>query len=152
MTVGKLIAIGVSALMLTACAARHHAQSSKHPERAYKLISSRVDSVLDEVDASAAQRDKVHDIKDQVYGDFKTLRKSVKKANLAAFEELKKDDPDAKKLHALVDDRMDEMRDAMHEAADSLIELHGVLSPKQRQELTDMLEERVDAFREPTQG
>ena len=55
----------------------------------------------------------------------------------------RRDEPDAKKLHALVDERVDEMRALAHQAVDSAIELHGVLTPEQRAEIAKRVEERM---------
>ena len=121
----------------------HHAYSQKHPERAYRYVSYRVDSVLDKIDANDKQRDEVHAVKDSVYDDVKTFRKNTKNAGREALAEFKKSSPDRDKLHALVDQRMDEMRIKMHKLVDGLLDVHHTLTPEQRAELMAMIEDRV---------
>src|SRR5262245_5788779 len=99
---------GVLALAIAGCGGHQYAE--KHPERAYRYVSYRVDSVLDDLEATEQQRAEVHGVKDRVYDDIKAFGEHTKKSGRSAFAELKKDSPDKKKLHAMVDERMDEMR------------------------------------------
>jgi hypothetical protein len=138
-----LVVFGLLGVMTLGACGGHHAYSAKHPERAYKYVSYRVESVLDDLDATEAQRGEVHAVKDRVYDDIKSLRNNTRKAGRTALAEFKKSDPDGKKLHSLVDARMDEMRIKMHKLVDGLMEVHGTLTPEQRGELIAMIEERV---------
>jgi Spy/CpxP family protein refolding chaperone len=58
----------------------------------------------------------------------------------ALLDAWKSETPDAAKLHALVDQRADEMRKLAHEAVDAGIEVHGILTPDQRAKLTKKIE------------
>jgi Spy/CpxP family protein refolding chaperone len=139
------LALGALALAcsfaLAACGG--HPYAERHPEKAYRFVSYRVESVLDDLEANDAQRDRVHAVKDRVYDDMKALRASTRKAGREAIAELKKSSVDAEKLHGMVDARMNDMRDKMHGLVDGLIEIHGTLTPEQRAELIAMIEERI---------
>jgi Spy/CpxP family protein refolding chaperone len=124
-----------------ACASR--SDHGERADKAYGFISSRVDDALDDIDATDVQREKVNAVKDRLFEEAMSLREDNREARLSALEELERDQPDANKLHALVDSRMDEARKMMHEAVDGVLEVHGSLTPEQRAELVAMIEEKM---------
>ncbi len=145
-TTPKLVALVALALVTIgaiACNGDHRSPADRRADKIHERITSRLDDGLDELEATAEQRTKVHAIKDQLFDEALSLRKGSKEARKTALEELKQDEPDAKKLHALVDERVDEMRTLAHQAVDSAIELHGVLTPEQRAEIAKRIEEHM---------
>jgi Spy/CpxP family protein refolding chaperone len=60
-----------------------------------------------------------------------------------AITQLSSDSPDAQKLHALVDARIDAMRAFAHKITDAALEVHGTLTPQQRKELATEFRERT---------
>jgi len=142
----KLFAIVGLALLASgavACDGEHRSVADRRADKAYEHVTARLDDTLDELAATGAQREQVHAVKDALFDEALALRKGSREARKVALEELKRDQPDAKKLHGLVDERMDEMRKLMHQAVDGVIELHGVLTPQQRAEIAKKIEERM---------
>ena len=143
MTRIKTLALALAALGMLSVGCAADAQHRQHTGKAYEIISSRVDDVLDDVEADEVQRDKVHEIKDRLYESAQAVRDGSKESRQLAFDELRKDDPDAAKLHAMVDERVDEWRKVLHEGVDGVLEVHATLTPEQRQEIADMIEEHT---------
>ena len=77
---------------------------------------------------------------DGFYLGFQMLHADHQPTHDAIMNEWKSATPDAAKLHALVDARADEMRKLAHEAVDAGIEVHGILTPEQREKLTKKIE------------
>jgi Spy/CpxP family protein refolding chaperone len=97
-----------------------------------KFVTERVDDALDDIDATPAQREKIHAVKDRLlaqgtklHGDHAALR-----AELLTM--WKADQVDRTRLHAIVDARIDAMRAFAHAAADGAADAHDVLTPEQR--------------------
>ncbi|MBW2453362.1 MAG: periplasmic heavy metal sensor [Deltaproteobacteria bacterium] len=138
-----LIALALLAVGAIACTGDHRSAAERRADKIHERITARLDDGLDELEATAEQRTKVHAIKDELFDEAMELRKGSKEVRKAALEELKRDEPDAKKLHDLVDERAEEMRALAHQAVDGAIELHGVLTPEQRAEIAKRIEERM---------
>ena len=144
MKIGKvssaLVLLGAGAVAVAAagCASHHH--GSRDPAQIAAMASKHVEDVLDDVNATPDQRTRILAIKDRLLADVQAAhadRKATHETVLAAW---KSDAPDAASLHALVDQRMDAARKLAHQAVDAGIEVHGVLTPDQRAQLTKKIE------------
>jgi periplasmic protein CpxP/Spy len=132
-----LVAIGTVTLAAGGCM-RHH--GPRDPAQVAAMVSKHVEDVLDDVNATPDQRTKILAVKDRMLAAAQaahTDRKATHDALLAAW---KSDAPDAARLHTLVDERMEELRKLAHQAVDAGIEVHGVLTPDQRAQLTKKIE------------
>jgi protein CpxP len=119
-------------------------QRVERVERAHSFVTERVDDVLDDVEATSEQRTEVHVIKERLFDQMVEMRSSGGDVRAEAMEELAKDTPDKEQLHALVDERMDLWRGAMHNMVDEMVELHGVLTPQQREQIIAIIQEKMD--------
>ena len=139
----KLIAavVALSAAFSVAACARHH--HSRSPERANKLVTHKVDRALSRVDATDAQRAKIHQVKDRVFAEFLTAYEGSAQTKQTMLSEWKSETPDAEKLHKLADLRVAAYQMAIHEAVDGLIEVHATLEKDQRDEITGQIEKRM---------
>lgn len=121
---------------------RHHGAFDK--ERAQKWADFAVDDFLDELDATDAQRAKVHQLKEGLVPAALALHEEnqgVKREVLAQWDAAK---PDAAKVHALVDGRLAAFGKLAHQVTDAALTLHATLTPEQRKELSDRAHERLD--------
>jgi periplasmic protein CpxP/Spy len=133
-----LFGVGAVAVAASGCAWRHH--GSRDPAQVAAMATKHVEDVLDDLNATPDQRTRILAIKDRLLAAVQAAhadRKATHEAVLAAW---KSDAPDAAGLHALVDQRMDELRKLAHQAVDSGVEVHGVLTPDQRAQLTRKIE------------
>jgi Spy/CpxP family protein refolding chaperone len=114
--------------------------ASRDPAQMAAFVSARVDDLLDDVDATPAQRTQVNAVKDRLLEAAQKAHAGQDQARAAALAEWKAETPDAAKLHKLVDARIDEMRAFAHQAVDGAVEVHGVLNAQQRAKLTKKIE------------
>ncbi len=139
MVSGALLLLGIGSVALAAGGCMHH-HGPRDPAQVAATISKHVEDVLDDVNATPDQRTKILAVKDRMLAAAQAAhvdRKATHEAFLAAW---KSDAPDAASLHTLVDQRMNELRTLAHQAVDAGIEVHGVLTPDQRAQLTKKIE------------
>jgi Spy/CpxP family protein refolding chaperone len=131
-----LLAVGVLALTGFAgrfCPSQRH---GRDPAEAAAFVTARVEDTLDDLDATPEQRARILAVKDRLLDAAKGLHGDRADAHDALLGAWKSEAPDTAGLHALVDARAEEMRAFAHEVVDAGVEVHGVLTPAQREKLT----------------
>ncbi|WP_223637002.1 Spy/CpxP family protein refolding chaperone [Corallococcus sp. EGB] len=132
----------VAVTLLTGFGFGRHHRGSPDPERINQMITWKLDDKLDDLNATEAQRSSIHAVKDRLLNEGQALMEGQKAARSEAVTQLASDTPDAAKLHALVDARVDAARAFAHKAVDAVLEVHRTLTPAQRQELVSDFRER----------
>lgn len=132
-----IAAAAVFSLALTGCRGR-----GMDPERVEKQISYQVEDLLDDVDATPAQRTRTEELKKQLVTDLAPLMKQSDATRSTLVEQWKAPIPESGKVHALIDGQFDAMRALTHKLADAAIEFHQLLTPEQRQVLTKRIDRR----------
>jgi Spy/CpxP family protein refolding chaperone len=142
---GAAVVAAVGTIALLGAFAGHGCGRHGHdPAQVAAFVSARVDDALDDLDATPAQREKIHAVKDRLLADATRLHESHAGDRGELVAQWDAAQPDAAKLHALVDARVDEMRKLAHEAVDSAIEVHGILTPEQRAKVSKKVHRHVD--------
>jgi Spy/CpxP family protein refolding chaperone len=122
-----------------------HCGAPSTPEARMRMVtrmaSARVDDFLDEIDATDVQRKRVHEMKDDVIKNVMPLVDSHKRAKEELRTEWEAETPNASRVHAILDDRIDGVRTVIHKVADDVIELHQLLTPKQRSQISEQWKE-----------
>lgn len=147
----KRIAAGGAALVLAAGAfgvltgfggggCFGHGPHGRSPEEISAFVSGRVDGLLDDVNATPAQRDRVQTVVKELVAEGTKLRGDHEGTHAELLAQWNAENPDATKLHALVDQRADAMRTFAHRAVDAALEIHATLTPEQRAALAKKLE------------
>lgn len=95
-----------------------------------------VDDVMDDVDANDDQRARVQKLADGVVKDVVPLIEQHPAVRAELWTQWSSKQPDAKRVHAIVDDRVDAVRGLLHKVADAVLEVHSILTPEQRAEIT----------------
>ena len=126
-----------------ACGARRAHHASRSPEQLQQHVSARVDRVLDDIDASDRQRAKVRQVEERLFTEFRNVHAASKPARAKALAEWRSERPDARALHALVDQRARDYTHAMHAMVDGMLSVHEALNPEQREEIARLIEERM---------
>jgi Spy/CpxP family protein refolding chaperone len=108
--------------------------------RMARVVTAHLDNALDDLEATDAQRTQVHALKDRVLTGADGLRAGHGQARDELLAQWKQPAPDAARVHAVVDGRVDALRAFAHQAADAALELHRILTPEQRAELTERAE------------
>jgi Spy/CpxP family protein refolding chaperone len=116
---------------------------SRDPERMKQMVTWRLNDKLDDLNVTDAQRQSIHGVKDRVFTEGLTVMEDNRAARAEALTQLESDAPDARKLHALVDERVDAMRAFAHKVTDAVLEVHRTLTPEQRKELATEIRERA---------
>ncbi len=106
-----------------------------------KAVAWIVNGALDEIKATDAQRAKVLAVKDRMLAQVEKLHASHEATHAEIERQWAADKMDAAALHALVNSRIDELRGVLNQGVDSLIEVHDTLTPEQRTQLADLIEE-----------
>jgi Spy/CpxP family protein refolding chaperone len=113
------------------------------PAEISSFVTGRLDSALDDLAATPAQRDQIHAIKDKLLADGLQLRSDGQAARDEVLAQWKSETPDRAKLHALVDQRVEAYRAFAHEAVDAGVDVHGILTPDQRAKVTSKIESHM---------
>jgi len=112
----------------------------RDPAKLAAFVTDRVNGVLDDIDATPAQRTQLLAIKDRLLADVQKLHGARQATHEALLAEWKAEKVDRAKVHALIDQRAEEMKALAHEAADAAIEAHDALTPDQRAKLAKKAE------------
>jgi Spy/CpxP family protein refolding chaperone len=135
-----LLAVGFVTLTGFGGGCGHRHGHGRDPAEVAAFVTDRVDDALDDLDATPEQRTRIHAVKDRLLAAGQQLRAERKATHDALAAEWKSASPDAAKLHALVDARAEEMRALAHQAVDAGVEVHGILTPEQREKVTKKIE------------
>lgn len=139
-----LTLIALAVVLAAACGRRHKHHGELTDAQLERRAHDKLDYGLDEIDATDAQRAKIGGILDkQVLPELKALRPLKKETHDIAVRELLSGKPDAGTLHKLVDDRAVTLTGLAHKLADAAIDAHAVLTPAQRTDIADRMQERA---------
>lgn len=119
----------------------HH--GGQDSSRAERFINWKVDDHLDELNATEAQRKRVHELKDGLIADGKKLHEEQRNVRGELVAQWDSATPDANRVHALVDERVDAFRGFAHKVADAVLEVHALFTPEQRKQVSDELHSRM---------
>ncbi|MBI2373627.1 MAG: Spy/CpxP family protein refolding chaperone [Deltaproteobacteria bacterium] len=103
-------------------------------------LHGRIEKLLRDLKLSDPQEDLLVDMRANAKAKRKEMRQKMGSSMSTLADELKKRDPDKKKLHALLDQQADAMRAHAHERLDEMLRFHGTLSDEQRATLAERLD------------
>jgi Spy/CpxP family protein refolding chaperone len=140
-----VVAVALVAAAVTLTAFRHagFAGHGRDPAQMAQFVKNRVADALDDVDATPQQRQQVGAIVDQMIANAQAAHQGQAGVHQAFLDAWKAETPDAAQLHQLVDQRVDAMRALAHQAVDAGVQVHGILTPAQRQKIATKLERRI---------
>ena len=142
-----LVAILGGAAVLTGfaggCHGRGHGLHGRDPAAQAAAVTEHVDEALDDLDATPAQRTKVHEVKDRLLASARTAHEGREEDHAALLAAWRSPNPDRAALLARVDARIDALRALAHEAVDGALEVQATLTPEQREKLARKVERRM---------
>ena len=106
-----------------------------HGQMVHKFIDFAVSQKLDEIDATAEQRQKVQEVKERLLKEGHALRAGKQELHEELMALLAQDHPDPARVKALVRKRTDEFARFADDATDAVLELHATFTPAQRARL-----------------
>jgi len=136
----KKIVMGAALFAAIALLAGFAVQGPMHSKRPYGFLSYRINSMLDEIHASDAQRAQVNAIKDELFNEGLALKQANRNLRTDLVAEWDSKVIDSAKIHALVNDRVEAFRAFANKVADDAIKVHDLLTPDQRAQLKAELE------------
>ncbi len=104
-----------------------------------KRVRAHVEWVLNKLDATEAQREQISPEVDNAIASIWELRGDHNELREALVTQWNQEQPDREALHALVDQKLDQIRATAHELIDSGLAVHGILNPEQRQKVSKKL-------------
>jgi Spy/CpxP family protein refolding chaperone len=114
-----------------------------NPERMKQVITWRLDDKLDTLKASEEQKKSIHALKDSLFTEGMTLREGQQGVREELLTQWEAVNPDSKRVHQLVDERVEALRGFAHKLTDAALEAHRILTPEQRQQLSTEVRERM---------
>ena len=114
------------------------------PERMKTMVTWKVNDVLDDVDATSAQRKAILDATYKVLADFQKLHARSEANHGKLLSELESSQPRADVFHAMIDERGEAFRAFLHRSVDTLLAANEVLSREQREQLVAMAREHME--------
>jgi len=103
-----------------------------------KMISARVDHVLDEIDATPEQRQTINQIKDDALAQLQQKRQQHANEHAYWMKVLTADKVDVNALNAAADQRAQDMAATAKDIIiPALVKVHDALTPAQRQKLAE---------------
>ena len=133
----------VSLGLVAAAPIAYNASSAKKAERMKQFVTWRIDDAMDELNATDAQRGQVARVRDRVFADAAPLAESKERVKGELLAQLEAPRPDASRLHALVDERIDAARAFAHKVVDAAVELHGIFTAEQRAKIAAKIRART---------
>ena len=115
----------------------------RNPALMRKFVDFAVNEKLDEIGATAAQKQKVREVKDRLLKDGRALHESHEALRGKVLALLAQDNPDPAELKAVIRERTEAVSRFGDEAAAALLEVHAVLTPEQRQKLLAAVPEHL---------
>jgi len=107
----------------------------RDPARMERMVASRLDDLLEDLDATPEQRTRITAVKDRLVAEGKALRAAHQGTPQELLAQWDSPNPDVSRVHALIDERGEAMKGFAHKAADGLAEVHALLTPEQRAKL-----------------
>ncbi len=118
-----------------------------HHEMFHKFIEFAVNEKLDEIGATATQKEKVHAVEERLFKEGQALHGDRDSFRQELMSLLQQDNPDPAQLKALAHKRIERLSQFADTAADALVELHGVFTPEQRRQLLADIQEHMERHR-----
>jgi|GEM_PF-1737979 len=144
-----IVGIAVLAIAaITGVAAAAARRAHRDPQQVHDFINRRVDRLMAAINATDAQRAQINQIKEKLFSEGMDLRQSQRalRRDLLATWDAPQVNPDD--VNARVDKQVEAFRAFAHDAANASIQLHDILTPEQRAQLKQELQNHMGHGRE----
>jgi Spy/CpxP family protein refolding chaperone len=135
--------LGLGAIGVLGAFRGAHGHGGHDPERMAEMVTKRLDSILDEIEATPEQRQRITAVKDRLLEKGKALHAERRGMMQDLLAQWRSPAIDAAAVHSKIDARAEAMKGFAHEAADALAEVHGILTPEQREEVAARWEQKM---------
>lgn len=104
-------------------------------------MERKTERFLDRIDATEEQRTQIRELHRRMAEQRRMARDEKMEIHREMMELWNSEEPDREQVQALVDRQVELFREGAQRRADAGLELHGILTPEQRNEVTQMMEE-----------
>lgn len=133
----KVLIIGAASVTAIGMLAGFGAARGMHNgQHAQRFMNFKVDSILEDINATPEQRTQIKQITSQLFNDGRQLHQNTELAHKELLSQLQADKVDSVKMHALVNERIDQLRKFADTAVEDAIKVHDILTPEQRVQLS----------------
>jgi periplasmic protein CpxP/Spy len=112
------------------------------------FIEFKVDRVLADLNLTDDQKQKTEVLRGKLRQEFENFAQDRKSGRQVIVDEWMKKTPDRTIITETIDQRIDNHKQAAHRIIDVMLEFHDLLTPEQRQELLNQVEEMHGHFNE----
>jgi protein CpxP len=116
-------------------------------EMMHKFVDFAITQKLDEIDATAEQRQKVQEVKERLMKEGHALKESKQGLHQELMTVWSQENPDRARVKALVRQRTDAFARFADDAADAVLDLHDTFTPAQRAQLLEDAREHMARHR-----
>ena len=106
------------------------------------IVSYKLDEVLDEIHATDDQRGEFHDVKTWILLSIEEGMEEKRLDRAVFMQELMSDIPDARHLHAILEERLERKNEMAKDILDAVLDLHALLTREQREKLFQILNKK----------
>lgn len=138
---GLVLVLIVAVSLLAGC--RMHSMGAATHEAKMALAMRYVDGVLDDINATDAQKQNVYAAIDNLHGELLLFHEKCKQSHQILLVQFRGDRPDVTAINELVDQRLQEFNGLVRLAVDTVVQLHGQFTPEQREQLATMAEDHL---------
>jgi Spy/CpxP family protein refolding chaperone len=142
-----LLAIVATVALVGACGRGGCHGGHRDFDEVRKFASWRLDDLLDDLDATDAQRVKIQTAAKDVLDDIEGMKKQHDSNKGQVFADFQAGREDPERLHALIDERFAEANGFAHRTLDRLLAAYNVLTPDQKQDVLDEWAEHMEDHR-----
>jgi hypothetical protein len=126
----------------------HGCHGMMTPERVRQMIDWKFDDVMDSITATDDQRVKLGDIKEKLINEAIDLHRDLKDSHDVILDEWKSTSPDLGTIYNQIDSGLIVKKDFARKVAGALLEVHEILTPQQRDLITEQVEEHMTHLQE----
>lgn len=110
------------------------------PEHREKMLEKKLEHFLSSIEATDRQRTRIDGLKRKWTSERREAREQHKAVRAELALQWKSDQPDPAVVNALVDQQVELFRARQQQMADLALELHSILEPQQRAQVTELFE------------
>ncbi len=144
----RTVIVGIAAVASVAALAGAAAAATgrwhRDPDRAYRFITRKVDRMMNEINATDAQRAQINQIKERLFKEGQDLRqkqRDLRRELLADWDAAQVNGAD---VHAKVNAQLDAFRAFANDVADASIQVHDLLTPEQRAQVKQAMSRHAE--------
>lgn len=138
------IPLGLVAVLIFAAVAQSRGFRGHHGKWAKDFLFYKLDQVSKELNLDSSQQARMDTLKQDLSAMIETRQAKRQEVHKLVHDELRKDNPDIRKVQPLIDQQIDDMAQSAHQLVGRITDFYSELKPEQKKALNQILEERFE--------